>query len=396
MGLKEKIAKNVSEEYLTDLLCQFIRIPSANPPGSSVEITRRIQEEMEDIGIDDIKIYEKVEGKQNIVGKMGNGNGPTFVLYAHSDVVPIRERAKWRMDPMAGIVKDEKVWGRGAADTKSGLTSMLGAARAIASSGIELKGNLVIISFADGEQGDIDGAKYMAEDGLLSGDFVVSCEPTGYQIVNEFMGRVWLKVTVEGKAVHASVPHKGINAIDKMNKIITAINKKKLTYKPHPTMGESTTTFTTIQGGNVHNATAGHCEATFDTRLVPGQTVKGVLAEYQQLLDDLMAEDNELDASISIHLTGREPLKMIEADDERVKLFEDCFKGIDGNSANFMGGIESPGALKHFADQGIPGFSFGPGYILNAHLPNEYVETYRLSNVAMMYALFAAKYCGVK
>jgi len=396
MNLTQKIINSVDDEKLASLLSEFIKIPSPNPPGNNEAITKKIKEEMEDIGLDNICIYQKKEGFQNIVGELGNGNGPKLILYAHSDVVPIREKNKWKVDPLGGIIKDNKVWGRGAADTKSGLTSMLGAARALKECGVELNGKLQIIAFADGEKGDVNGAEYMAEEELLNGDMVISIEPTGYRIVRKFMGRVWLKIRIEGEAVHASLPDEGINAIDKVTKIIDRIKQYKLNYESDPDLGESTTAFTTIQGGSVPNATAGYCEITFDVRLVPGQTYNGVFEEYQKLLNEMENEDSDLNTTLSIIPTGRDPLETCDENFEGIKIASEAFKEVDGNDVEFFGGIESPGALSYFKEVGINGISFGPGNIRNAHLPNEFVEIKHVGNIARIHALIATKFCGVK
>lgn len=398
MSIVERIKKSVDDNQLADLLAEFIRIPSPTPPGDTTAITKRIKEEMEALGVENIKIYERKKGYQSIMGEIGKGQGPTLILYAHSDVVPVRddELTQWKVDPMAGIIEDDIIWGRGAADTKSGLTSMLGAVKALRDAQIELQGKFKIIAFADGEGGDVEGAKYLGEENLLEGDLVISCEPTGYRLVRKFMGRVWLEVAVEGKAVHASIPHEGINAIEKMTKVIDAIRAHRLKWETDPDLGDSTTTFTTIQGGSVRNATAGHCRATFDVRLVPGQSVAGVIEEYTSLLKKLEEEDKELKVTLSLIPTGREPVETAEVDYPGIAIAQEAFKEVDGEDLEFFGGIESPGALVYFNDVGIPGLSFGPGNIRYAHLANEFVEKYRVGNMARIYAIMATRFCGVQ
>ncbi|MFZ5648582.1 MAG: M20 family metallopeptidase [Bacillota bacterium] len=391
--LFDKVIERIDRDYVVGLLKELIEIPSANPPGDVGEISRRVEREMRDMGITDIDIVEPVEGRRNVIGRIGNGNGPTITLYAHLDVVPVREEEEkeWRTPPLVGTIVDGKMYGRGAADTKSGLAAMLAAARALIETGVEIPGKVVFLAAADGETGDIWGIKYLEEKGYLGGDMVIACEPSGFQIIRLFKGRIWFEVNVNGKAVHASVPEQGINAIIKMVKVVDALNNAKLTYTPDPVLGESTIAFSTIKGGSVPNAVAGFSRATFDVRLVPGQTVDGVVSELQAVLDGLKKEDPELDVTLSILPGAGREVCETPLDAKIVKHVQDSFKYVMGYDAPFGAGIESPGAVYHFNRLGAQGVFFGPGAIWEAHLPNEFVILDRLYNMAKMYAVTIMK-----
>jgi len=391
----ENILNAVDREYEINLLRELIGIKSANPPGDCTEIANRVEAEMKSIGVDKVEIIEPAPGRRNVIGTLGKGNGPTLLMYAHLDVVPVKddELKEWKCDPYAGEIIDGKMYGRGAADTKSGLTAMLAAARALVKAGVTLQGKVVLMAVADGETGDIMGVKYMAENNMLQGDFAIACEPSGFNIIRQFKGRIWCELNVRGKAVHASVPEEGINAVVKMAKIVEAINGLKLNYKYDQFLGHSTIAFSTISGGSVPNAVAGHCRATFDVRLVPGQTVAGVMSELQAVLDKLKSEDPELEVDLGI-LPGaaREQCETPE-DVGIIKSISAAYKTVMGQEVSFGAGIESPGAVYHFLHAGIPGVFYGPGAIWNAHLPNEFVILDNLVNVAKTYALVALDIC---
>ncbi|MFZ5633541.1 MAG: M20 family metallopeptidase [Bacillota bacterium] len=391
--LFKKVTEKIDREYVVNLLKELIEIPSANPPGDVSRISRRVEKEMRDIGITDIEIVEPVEGRRNVIGRIGNGNGPTITLYAHLDVVPVREEEEkeWRTPPLKGTIVDGKMYGRGAADTKSGLAAMLAAARALVETGAEIPGRVVFLAAADGETGDIWGIKYLEEKGLIGGDMVIACEPSGFQIIRLFKGRIWFEVSVKGKAVHASVPEQGVNAIIKMVKVVDALNNAKHTFVPHDILGDSTIAFSTIQGGSVPNAVAGHCKATFDVRLVPGQTVEGVKSELQAVLDRLKKEDPELEVTLDILPGAGREVCETPLDAKIVRHVQEAFKYVMGTDAPFGAGIESPGAVYHFNRLGAQGVFFGPGAIWEAHLPNEFVILDRLYNMAKMYAVTILK-----
>lgn len=393
----QQVVTKIDRDYAVGLLKELIAIPSPNPPGDVRAIAERVEKEMRSIGIQEIECIEGLEGHRNVIGRIGKGKGPTITFYAHLDVVPVRDEEvkEWKTPPLEGTIKEGKMYGRGAADTKSGLVAMLTAAKALIVSGIEIPGKVVFIAAADGETGDIWGIKYLEEKGYLAGDMVIACEPSGFQIIRLFKGRIWFEVVVKGKAVHASVPEQGINAITKMVKVIDVISNTKLNFVPHPILGDSTIAFSTIQGGSVPNAVAGHCRATFDVRLVPGQTVDGVRAELQSVLDRLKSEDKELEVSLNILPgAGREVIETPE-DASVVSYLKEAFRLVMNCEATFGAGIESPGAVFHFHRQGIPGVFFGPGAIWEAHLPNEFVDLERLVNAARIYAATILKVMAI-
>lgn len=391
--LFQKVTEKIDKDYVIGLLGELIEIPSANPPGDVSEISRRVEKEMRNIGITDIEIIEPEKGRRNVMGRIGKGNGPTITLYGHLDVVPVREEEEkeWRTPPLKGTIVDGKMYGRGAADTKSGLASMLSAAKALIETGVEIPGKVVFLAAADGETGDIWGIKYLEEKGLIGGDMVIACEPSGFQIIRLFKGRIWFEVSVNGKAVHASVPDQGVNAIIKMVKVIDALNNSRLTFTPDPVLGDSTIAFSTVRGGSVPNAVAGFCKATFDVRLVPGQTVNGVKSEFQAVLDGLKKEDLELDVTLDILPGAGREVCETPMDSKIVKYVQEAFKHVMGHDAPFGAGIESPGAVYHFIRTGAQGVFFGPGAIWEAHLPNEFVILDRLYNMAKMYAVTILK-----
>ena len=386
--LLNRVVDRVDVHYVEALCKEFISIPSPNPPGDVVAMAERFEQELRRLGINDIQIVEPEKGRRNVIGTFGNGNGPTISLYAHLDVVPIREeeQGQWETPPLEPAVKDGRIYGRGAADTKGGLASMLGAAKALLEEGIDLPGKVVLIGAADGEVGDLLGIKYLEEKGYLQPGSVIACEPSALQVIRVFKGRVWFQVDVKGKAVHASVPQEGINAINKMIKVVDVISNAKLRHEPHPLLGKSTLTFSTINGGTVPNAVAGHCKATFDVRVVPSQTVEGIRMELQAALDELQRQDPELEVSLSILPgAGRESVETPE-DSTIVRAVTEAYRYVMGEEPVFGAGIESPGALFHFARIGAQGVFFGPGAIRQAHLANEYVELSRLHAAPKLYA----------
>ncbi|MAE06248.1 MAG: hypothetical protein CMH76_07925, partial [Nitrospinae bacterium] len=210
-----------------------------------------------------------------------------------------------------------------------------------------------------------------------------------------FKGRIFFEVKVRGRSVHVSVPDKGINAIEKMSRIVETFKADLLGTEPHPFLGPCTLTFSTIQGGSAVNVVGGRCAATFDVRMIPGQTSAGVRDMLRGVLENMKKDDPELDASLDIIPSGARGVTEIAGDEPVVRLMEKVVPAVRGRPNEFLPGIESPGALRLFIDNGVPGIFFGPGgFISEAHLPNERVPARNLIDAAGMFATAARVVTG--
>ncbi len=391
----------VDGEYVVELARELIRIPAENPPGDCSAVAERILTELKAIGVDDVTTHEYEPGMPNFIIRMGEGGpGGHFVIGGHMDTVPVHpeEVEAWQVPPFSGDMKDGEIWGRGAADMKGALASTIGAMKALREADTPLKGTLTWVLLSDGEKGDYYGAQSLVENGVLrelGGDMVLYTESTGNNVIRSFKGRVFFEVKVRGRSVHVSVPEKGINAIEKMAKIVDAFRVERIAPPPHPFLGPATLAFSTIQGGSAVNVVGGRCSATFDVRMLPGQTSAGVKEELEGILAELAQEDPEFDASLDIMPSGAREVTEIAEEEPVVQLMERVVPAVRGRPNEYLPGIESPGALRLFIENGIPGVFFGPGeFISEAHLPNERVPAQNLIDAAGMFATAAREHCN--
>lgn len=394
---------SVDSDYVVRMAQELIRIPAENPPGNCEAVADRILSELKAIGVDRIETHEFEKGMPNFIIQAGEeGNGGHLVIGGHMDTVPVHpdEVEAWQVGPFSGELRGGEIWGRGAADMKGALASTLGALKALRDNKIALLGKLTWVLLSDGEHGDQHGAQALADRGILKdlgGDMVLYTESTSNNIIRSFKGRVFFEVKVRGRSVHVSVPEKGINAIEKMAKIIGAFRAERLGTTPDPFLGRSTLAFSTIKGGSAVNVVGGRCSATFDVRLIPGQTSAGVMATLNGIIDELKQDDPELDAELGIIPSGAREVTEIAEDEPVVRLMESVIPAVRGTPNTFLPGIESPGALRLFVQNGIPGIFFGPGeFISEAHLPNERVPTQNLIDAAGMLATAARAQCNRK
>lgn len=405
---KISVLSYIDPDYVVSLTQKLVRIPSESPAikersRNRTDIVELIVNEFKSMGLNP-ELFTILEGRPNIaVWLHGSQPGPTYMLYSHCDtgVVPDNEMPDWDYDPFGGEIIDGQLYGRGAADTKGGVAGIIAATKAIVESGVKFKGTLIVLISTASEAGSPGGVVDMVKTGMMgnSGKFnpdaAIVADCSDRKIVRFFKGRVWHEFKIKGKPVHACEPDAGINAIEKASTVIAALKKADFLKESHDYLGHCTLAVTNIEGGTALNAVPGRCRFTTDMRIVPGQTVAGLTAKMQAMLESLMKEDPELQVELNILPNAVKDIIEIPEDS---KVVETAYKAMEQvlGKAEFMPGVESPGAVTFFTQANIPAIFFGPGSIWKAHIPNESIELSRLDQMAKIYALAALNFLGVE
>ena len=134
---------------------------------------------------------------------------------------------KWETDPFKAIVNGNKVYGRGSEDMKGTIASVLFALKALKGCGIKLKINIQLSFTPDEEIGGRTGLGYLVNQGLVRADYAMSEGYSGDYISIGNKGILWAEVEVIGKSAHSSMPYKGVNSFDRMNMLVTELEKLK-------------------------------------------------------------------------------------------------------------------------------------------------------------------------
>ena len=151
-----------------------------------------------------------------VIGRFGRPHGRRIVLVGHTDVVPAGDRATWSVDPWAGEIRDGELYGRGACDMKGGVAAILGALRAVAETTEpdRLAGE-VLVAFVPSEEDGGQGMLAAIRAGV-TGDLAVITEPSNLDVVVAHAGALTFRLTVPGRAAHASQRREGISALDNL------------------------------------------------------------------------------------------------------------------------------------------------------------------------------------
>jgi acetylornithine deacetylase/succinyl-diaminopimelate desuccinylase-like protein len=348
-----RLLKEVEEE-VTNVLSDLIRINTTNPPGNETEAAKYLAENLEREGFK-CELFESAHGKGSVVTRLKGGTEkPSLLLLSHLDVVAANPK-EWSLDPFAGTVKDGFVWGRGALDMKSMTAMEVIVMKLLKRNCVKLKGDLVLAATADEEKGGEQGAGWLVSNHpeKVRAGYVINeggglAIPTNgknmYTIQAVEKGMLWFKVRAKGRPGHGSVPGAADNAILRMNSVVEKLGnyrskislgttveqflneiakenktaqqalmlllqnpatadqildmlaqKDKAMAEEIRAMLRMTIAPTIIQGGVKENIIPSECEAVFDSRILPGQTLTEAMNEIKGLLKDVELEKLEFE-----------------------------------------------------------------------------------------------------
>jgi succinyl-diaminopimelate desuccinylase len=383
-------------DELVAFTSDLIKVPTVNPPGEAYEdCARLIGNRLAMCGFE--VEYHEAEGRPehtrahpriNVVGlKRGRTLRPAVHLNGHFDVVPAG--AGWTVDPFGGIVKDGRVYGRGACDMKAGIAAAVYAAEAIRRAGLELNGSVEISGTVDEESGGFAGVAWLAQHKRISSerqDFVIIPEPLNVdRICIGHRGVYWFEVTTHGRIGHGSMPFLGVNAIAHMGVILDTIRRELM-----PSLASRTTAVPVVPDGarhatlNINGIQGGQpvdgiqtpcvadvCRAVFDRRFLLEEGFDATKAEIQQLLERVAAETPQLACELR-DLMIVHPVRTPEGS----PLVASLERGIEQVLGRRATQIASPGTYDHkHVDRiaGIPNcVAYGPGILDLAHQPDEW------------------------
>lgn len=385
---KEELLSYVEKHQkdLIDLLDRLIRAKTVNPPGNEIEAAKIVEEEFNKLDIP-YEVYEKSEGRTNIIGKIGN-KPPHLMIIAHLDVVP--EGEGWSYSPFKTTIKDNKIYGRGTVDDKGPLAAALMAVRAIKELDVEIDGTLSIAGVADEERGSLYGVRYLLEEKRINPDYVLVAEATNGNIEIAEKGAVGTKLISKGKQAHGSMPEQGINAIVKLTKILARLNDFEFTYKQDPLLGKPTLNVGIIKGGVAVNVVPSSCEAHLDVRIIPGQNEKTVKRDLEKFIETVRIEENDEEINVIVEVSRSIPATSMSENEPIVKLLSDIIIDVAGFRPKCFG-IGGITVAKFFLLSGIPAPVFSMGDEKRCHMVDEYITIDELTTLAKVFTIMQTR-----
>jgi acetylornithine deacetylase/succinyl-diaminopimelate desuccinylase family protein len=382
------VLEQIDEGQVIDFHRGLVKIPSVNPPGDVRAAIEYCQSPLADAGLT-TRIVAVDEIMPSLIAAIGNDRGPVLAFNAHVDVVPIGERSAWNFDPFGADIHDGRIYGRGAGDDKASVTAQVMAALAIAWSGAELKGMLIVNEVADEEAGGFKGSGYVADQRFFEPDFVIVGEQTMNEVALGEKGSSPTSITVRGRTAHGALPWEGANAIEAMAEIIVALRREywpMIAERTNPYFHPSSASVNLFEGGVKSNVVPDFARIYVDRRLVPGEDPVGVLAEIRAASTAAVAHMNGISVEVAAAHPGV-PATLAPEDSPLVRAMVDANQRL-GLSTSLRGfSMASDG--RFWAHRGIPTIIYGPGDPKLAHVPDEWIGIDELLQATRAYALAA-------
>ncbi len=393
-ALEQSILANISKQELIDLTRCLVAFKSENPPADYAAIAQFLYHEYQMAGFD-VQIVAGQQDKPNVCARWkGSGESTEILLLSgHMDVVPPGEG--WPHDPYAATVIDDCLSGRGTADMKGALAAQLLAVKALLKAGVRPKGDLYLFATVDDETAGTMGLRYIVREGLErlgwpKPTFHILGEASSLNLCVAFKGRMWVRITLQGRSAHGGNPQAGISAIEKMMFLLPEF--LRIERMTHPLMGTDTINIGTIQGGEKTNIVPDTCTVTIDYRYVAPQTSADIEAKLRQAIAQIAARDPEVKLKEFTVFERREP-KELPQDNKYFQSLKSITEEVIGRPVNF-GGVLSAGDTYWTISAGIPAVFYGPGDLKVVHTNKERVPLDELDAVARIFALYALRMLG--
>jgi len=372
------------------LLQQLVRIPSVNPdnaPGTAhtgeQTLAVFLAGWLESIGAE-VALEEIQPGRPNLVARFAPLDGRPRILFGpHLDTVGV---AGMTIEPFGGEVRDGKLWGRGACDTKGPMAAMLWALHENRDLLAELPVAVDFVAFMGEESGQLGSKDFAARHGH-DYQFALVGEPTSMDVVYVTKGSLWATLRATGTAAHSSQPEHGDNAILKLTRALDRLDchlGAQLATFTHPVLGRSTLNIGVIRGGSRPNIVPDQAEAEIDIRITPSLAAAGGAL---QLLRDTLACHA---LPVAIENPHENPPMQTPPEHPMIRALLATQPGTTLTGAPWFSDAA------HLATGGIPSICIGPGSIDQAHTADEFIETTALIAGAEFFTRFIRGLAGVQ
>jgi putative selenium metabolism hydrolase len=370
------------EVEIISFLKELVRTPSLS--GEEGTIAGVISDKLVELGY-----RVDVDGMGNIIAQRGGGNGKTILFDGHLDHIQPGAAESWSHGPYDADVVDGTLYGRATVDMKGALAAMIFGCAAP-----DVEGTVVLTFVVHEETNEGVATKKIIEDRDLSIDACVLGEPTDLQLSVGQRGRCVVKITTKGATSHASMPELGVNALYLMTPIVDRIKEENLNLPTHSFLGQGSMAVTTLRclpgAGPI---VPDHCEIEVDRRLVPQETLEGVLEEMRRLAPganvELLVDKLDCYTGYSTEADQYFPGWIIEEGHWAVQESREALSVGMGRSPEIIGWRFSTDGIATAGQLGIPTVGFGPGDPSLAHQPDERISLDDVMVAAMGYCILA-------
>jgi len=420
MDKSEQKLLSTVESLVPEILNFTTRLVAcASTLGKEGPVLDVMEKELERLGFDPVKVkispqelaghpgFAPVpwdyEGRHNLAAtRPADAEGGKSALFnGHLDVVSPEPLSRWKRDPFDPVMEDGWLYGRGAGDMKAGVAAMTYALHAVDKAGMGLRAPVTLEAVIE-EECSGNGALACRNAGM-DAEAVLIPEPFGPTILTSQVGVAWFKILLSGVPVHVLETRSGVNAIEKCHYLFRALRglEEELNRTTHPAYHglehPLNLNIGIIKGGDWPSTVP--AEAEFHCRIgfFPGVSFESIRKRVTKCIERAAAEDEWLTLNPPrLDFYGfRSEGHTVDADQAAFRTLNDCQVSLTGRPAEkFV--LTATTDLRSFVQFGNgQATCFGP-IAQNIHADNERVDIASIVHTAKIYALFLARWCGLK
>ena len=384
-------------DEMAELLQELVAVDTENPPGRELGACGGVlRDAMAQLGLaPELIELEPTGGLEDpciVRGNVGEGSRAIY-FHGHFDVVPAQDRAQFRPQRRGG-----RIFGRGAADMKGGLVSMLYGAAAAKELGLLANGRIVFHFVCNEETGSAAGSQHLRDAGLIDPGALamVTAEPTGGVVWHASRGGITLRVDVRGREAHVGQAHLGLNAFERMIRVaeplVALAHQLREQRTAFPMNSDAAQGSMLVVGGSAgaganFNVVPGSAWFSVDRRFNPEEELE---AELARLTETIAEAATRAGAEVTVDVLQRAPSAGTDEAHPAAQALARSVAQIESASPQFE---LCPGVLetRWYAQLGIPAFAYGAGRLDVSHGPDEFIDEAAMRNCAAIYALFAGE-----
>ena len=374
---------------LQKLVCELVAIESVNPDlvatgSGESKIAAFVASWLATEGLA-VQVVEPLPGRASVIGVLaGAGGGMSLMLNAHMDTVG----AGGMKDPFTPVVREGRVYGRGAYDMKGSLAAIMIAAREAKK--LKLHGDLIVAAVADEEVASVGTAAVLKR---VEADAAIVTEPTEMRLCLAHKGFAWLEVETRGVAAHGSRADLGVDAVGHMGRILTGVlelDRRLRAGRGHLLLGTGTIHASLIEGGQELSTYPARCVVKLERRTIPGEDGASALREIEEVIAAARVADPALEASAELLM--ERPPSQLGADSFVTEAVEKAATEELRRQPEVIG-------VAYWMDMalsnamGIPTVAFGPSGE-GAHADVEWVDLASLETCVQVYLRTAELLCA--
>ena len=363
---------------------------------SNLELIHYVRDALQALGVKSRLTYNAAKTKANLFATLGEGKPAGVILSGHTDTVPW-DGQDWHADPLSAEVRDGRLYGRGSADMKSFIALAVSQAGAFLESAAPFA---VHFAFSYDEEVGCFGVRGLIADMREAGIQPLACivgEPTSMVPAIAHKGVYRYKCCVRGKEAHSSLTPQSVNAIEMAARMVGKLRDMAEGFEQGEPRYEgfdvpfSTASVGQFHGGIADNVVPRDAYFRYEFRDLPtadAQAMQAQMLAHARALEPGMKKVAP-DAGFSFETICEIPSFLGSKDDPVTRMA----MRLAGEERTTLVAFGTEAGL--FKNSGIPTVVCGPGSILQAHQPDEYVSLEQLARCeAFLQGLAAAREIG--